>query len=129
MQLRLEYAILLYQVGDPAYRKEGEIEFKKLRQDLRERSGAMFIPDELRFLADPTTGFQKSLKTSFKVGNMTSVGKSGFGVPNGWGSQEVAFQPRLFPFDTIRKGKELDCMIQFSNFGPQAVPTGTKVDR
>jgi hypothetical protein len=129
MQLRLEYGILLYQVGDPTYRDHGDTVFRSLREDLRNRHGVMYVPDVLRFLADPATGFRDAIKTSITVKNMSDVGRTAYGVPYGWGALEVAFRPQLFPVDRIRPGKELDCLIQFTNFGPQAVPVGTRVDR
>ena len=35
MQLRLEYGILLYQLGDPTYRQHGDTVFRRLRDELK----------------------------------------------------------------------------------------------
>ncbi len=128
MQLRLEYAILLYQVGDSTYREDGDRIFRWIRTNLRDRSGSMRVPSELKLLADPAASFLRPLRTSFVVKKSAEIGRSGYGVPHGWGSLELAFRPQLFPVDRIRPGRELDCIIQFTLFGPQAVPIGTRVD-
>ncbi len=130
MQLRLEYAILLFQIGGQASRQEGQVEFRKIREQLRERSGGMAVPHELKFLADPASAYQRPLKTWFRVGNTSTPGKTGYGIPNGWGAVQIAFRAHLFPIEggRIRPGTELDCLIQFTNFGPQAVPVGSRID-
>jgi hypothetical protein len=128
MQLRLDYAILLHQVGDAAYRVEGAEAFASLRTQLRERSASAYVHKPLRYLRDPATGFREPLRTSVAVKNVPSTSRTGFAVPHGWGATTVAFRPDLFPVDRIRPGRELDCLIQFTLFGPQAVPVVMRVD-
>ena len=117
-QLRLEFAILLVQLGD---HREGKEVFQRIREELRERSGWLAVPRELKFLADPATQFRKPLRTTVTVKNVSNVGRNYYGIPAGWGNVDVLIRPFLFGRDVIRVRDELDCVIQFTNFGPQAV--------
>jgi hypothetical protein len=125
-RLRLEYAILLFQAGDSHARRKGREVYKVLRDELSHRSSAPTVPRELKFLRDPATGFQDAMETFIVVKNISDVGRSSFAIPDGWESVDVVFRPFLFPLDVIRVGDELDCLIQFTNFGPQAVPRTMK---
>lgn len=122
-QLRLEYGILLFQAGDERQRKLGAEVYRGLREEMASRSVAPGVPRELKFLRDPRTGFERALKTFIVVKNTSDVGRSSYGVPDGWRSVDIVFRSHLFGRDRIKKGDELDCLIQFTNFGPQAVPT------
>jgi len=122
LQLLLESGILMFQVGDPERRKDGEIVFGKIRKQLRDRSGEAEVSRELKFLRDPKTGFQKRLETSIYVKDTSNPGKSFYGIPHGWQTITIPFRPHRFGRDRIRIGDDLDCYIQFTNFGPQAVP-------
>lgn len=119
LKLLYERAILLYQLGE---HKRGSEHFQILRDSISSRSSAVFIPDELRFLADPRDEFRSALLTSLRVTKTTDAGSSYRGIPEGWGSTEVTFRPYLFPRQNIRRNDDLDCIIQFTTFGPQAVP-------
>lgn len=121
LQARLEFGILLYQVGQQAERRKGQQVFQEIRDQLSERSAALRIPEELRFLADPRTDFRERLRTSITVRRMTDAGRNYFGVPHGWGSVEIPFRVHDFG-PNLRPGTERDCLIRFTNFGPQAVP-------
>jgi hypothetical protein len=121
-QLRLEYGILLFQAGDARGRRKGADVYKSLRDEMPGRSAAARVPRELKFLRDPRTQFQTSLKTFIVVKNVSNVGRTSYGVPDGWGTVDVAFRSYLFGRDRVNSGEELDCLIQFTNFGPQAVP-------
>jgi len=125
LQLRLEYGILLFQVGDHAARKKGQEVFRRLREDLPERSGSVRVPDELRFLRDPATGFRDRLRTSMVVKNTSDTSRNYFAVPEGWHAIEIPFRHYLFG-GSFRRGAERDCYVQFTNFGPQAVPITTE---
>jgi hypothetical protein len=121
-RVRLEYAILLFQAGDAHARRKGREVYKNLRDELPYRASAPTVPRELRFLRDPATDFREPLDTFIVVKNISDVGRTSYAIPTGWGSVDVAFRPHLFPQDVIKVGDELDCLIQFTNFGPQAVP-------
>jgi hypothetical protein len=125
LQYRLEYAILLFQVGDAPTRRKGKQEFQDLRQQLPVRSGSVTVPDELRFLADPATGFKTRLRTTMRVKDVTGYGRNYIAIPEGWINVTVPFRPYLFG-SALRPGAERDCFIEFSNFGPQAVPVTTE---
>lgn len=121
-QLRLEYGILLFQAGDARGRREGAEVYKAIREEMASRSSGLRVPRELKFLRDPRREFSVPLKTFIVVKTSSNVGRTSFGVPDGWGTVEIAFRPYMFPRDRISSRDELDCLIQFTNFGPLAVP-------
>ena len=122
LQLLLEAGILMFQVGDPERRKDGEAVFRKIRNELRDHSGEAEVPRELKFLRDPKTEFKTRLETSIYVKDTSSPGKSYYGIPHGWQTITIPFRPHRFGRDRISRRDDLDCYIQFTNFGPQAVP-------
>lgn len=123
LQLRLDYAILLFQSGDPARRLRGKEAFRRFRDEEMPASGApVEISPELKFLRDPATGFRARLKTSIRVKTVSDVGKTSYGVPEGWQTVDVAFRQFWFGRDHIKRNEELDCYIEFSTFGPRATP-------
>jgi hypothetical protein len=119
--LRLEYGILLFQVGDQGNRERGKEVFREIREQMAERSGSLNVPSELKFLADPRSGFKTRLLTSMRITRTVDVNRNFFAVPEGW-TVEIPFRQFLFG-GKLRQGQERDCFIQFTNFGPQAVPT------
>jgi hypothetical protein len=121
-QIRLEYAILLFQAGEARSRAHGAEVFKTLRDELPSRSSAVRVPKELRYLRDPATGFEKPLKTFVVVKTADESERYSWAIPAGWKNQAVVYRALRFPRDVIRRGAELDCLILFTNFGPQAVP-------
>jgi hypothetical protein len=121
LQLRLEYGILLFQVGDKGNRERGRDVFREIREQMADRSGFLTVPSELKFLADPRSGFKKRLLTSMRITKAVDVNRNFFAVPEGW-TVEIPFRQFLFG-GKLRPGQERDCFIQFTNFGPQAVPT------
>jgi hypothetical protein len=131
LQILLEFGILLFQTGDPQRRHIGVKVFKDIRTELfeRERTANILVPDEIKFLRDPRTDYRKPLLTSIIVKPHSSTGKSNYGIPIGWDTVDVQFFPHRFPHDRILPRGELDCLIQFTNFGPQAVPRSEGDDR
>lgn len=119
LQSKLEYAILLIQMGR---HRDGQQQFAQIREMLVSRSGGVSVPSELRYLADPKADFAVPLKTSIRVTNTSSVGRNFYGIPHGWGAVEIPFRPYLFARRRIAVRDDLDCLIQFTQFGPQAVP-------
>lgn len=119
LQTRLEYAILLFQMGR---HRDGQRLFAEIRELLVARSAVLTMPAELRYLADPKASFAVPLRTSILVTNTSSVGRNFYGIPRGWGSVEIPFRPYLFARKRIAVRDDLDCLIQFTQFGPQAVP-------
>ena len=122
LQLLLESGILMFQVGDPELRKDGEAVFRKIRNELRDRSGEAEVPRELKFLRDPKTRFKTRLETSIYVKDTSSPGKSYYGIPRWLADDHYPFRPHRFGRDRISRRDDLDCYVQFTNFGPQAVP-------
>jgi hypothetical protein len=123
LQLRLDYAILLFQSGDPARRLRGKEVFRRFREEELPASGApVQIGPELRFLRDPATEFRERLKTSIRVRTVSDVGKTSYGIPEGWQTVDVPFRQFWFGRDRIKRNEDLDCYIEFSTFGPRATP-------
>jgi hypothetical protein len=123
-QMLLEYGILLFQAGGVPDRKHGKDVFQSIRDQLSGRTASIRVPPEMKFLNDPATGYRKRLLTSMTVTNVSYVGRNYFAIPHGWFTIDVPFRAYLFG-DDIRVGHERDCFIQFTNFGPQAVPSTT----
>lgn len=119
LQIRLEYGILLYQVGR---RPEGRDVYRDVRDQLPARSAALTVPGALKYLADPQSDFGERMKTSIVVTNTSSAGRNYYGIPAGWGNVSIPFRPYLFARRHIRQRDDMDCLILFTTFGPQAVP-------
>jgi hypothetical protein len=121
LQTKLEHGVLLYQMGAES-RTRGQKVFQQVRDTMSDRSSVLTVPHEMRFLADVRHGFQKPLKTSLRVTRTSEIGRNYWGIPEQWGNLEIPFRPYRFPQGRIRKRDDLDCLIQFTSFGPQAVP-------
>ena len=119
LQVLYEHAILLYQLG---HHQRGRDAFASLRDTFSSRGSAVRIPPELERLADPRDDYRSPLRTALRVTRTTDTGRNYWGIPEGWGSIDVPFRPWRFPRKIIRNGDDLDCLIQFTSFGPQAVP-------
>ena len=119
LQILYEHAILLYQLG---HHQRGRDAFATLRDTFSSRGSAVYIPPELERLADPRNDFRSPLRTALRVTRTTDTGRNYWGIPEGWGSVDVPFRPWRFGRKAIRNGDDLDCLIQFTSFGPQAVP-------
>jgi hypothetical protein len=119
LQLRLERGVLLHQMGEHF---EAQKVFTALRDDLPGRSSPLSVPPDLRYLGDPQKGFREPLVTTLVVQDTAAAGRNLWGIPDGWGSFRVPFRPYMFNRDVFRTGAEVACIIQFTNFGPQAVP-------
>lgn len=119
LQMRLERGVLLHQMGKHF---DGQKIFTNLRDDLPGRSSPLSVPPDLRYLGDPLKGFREPLVTTLVVQDTSSAGRNLWGIPDGWGSFRVPFRPYMFNRDVFQNGAEIACLIQFTNFGPQAVP-------
>ncbi len=119
LQERFEYAILLHQLGRHA---EGKREFEGIREGLRERSSSLRVPRELRFVLSADSGFSQPLKTEMVVASTTRIDRNVWGIPQGWGHTRVPFRLHMFPYDRVTPHQVIPCCIQFTFFGPQAVP-------
>ena len=123
-QLRLEYGILLYQAGDYNDRKHGRKVFQDIRAGMASSSARLQVPDELRFLSDPSSDFKTPMEMQFRVKNVSSYGRNYWVIPESWGNHQVPLRPARFG-GRMRAGDERDCLIQFTAYGPEAVPPTT----
>lgn len=124
LQLRLEFGILLFQAGDETTRRHGKDVFTDVRDQMGARTATLRVPPELKFLMDPASDFQKPLEMSIRIKDTSSAGRNVWAVPEGWYNVDVPLRPFMFG-GRLREGDERDCLIQFTNFGPQAVPPTT----
>jgi len=110
-QLRLEYAILLYQ---NARAPEGDREFKALRQLWRESEHFVQIPERLRWLrtADGSALQVVSAMTGSDFGNRAMARVQQFG------NTLVPFRPEELGLRDIRPGTRFSCHVSFGHNGP-----------
>jgi len=77
-QTKLEHGILMYQMGR---HQDGKRTFAEIRDSLASRTGAVSVPGELRYLADPKSGFRAPLKTSIRVPTPAAQGGTSMAFP------------------------------------------------
>lgn len=128
LQYRLEYAVLMFQVGDDALRRRGKEAFDSLRRDLPERSGSISVPEDLRYLRDAASEYLVPLVRTMTAKARTPNSRNRWATISGWTGVDVAFRDLYFG-TPVGPGEERDCLIEFSNLGPQAVPPTAKVER
>jgi hypothetical protein len=115
-QLRLERAILLHQVGRHPNGREA---FSEIRNS---GSSSMSVPYSLRLLLDPRSNYRSPLLTAITVAPTDRIDRNVWGIPDDWGSVKVPLRLHMFPYDRVQSGQIIPCLIQFTLFGPQAVP-------
>lgn len=110
-QLRLEYAILLYQ---NARAPEGDREFKALRQLWRESEHFVQIPERLRWLrtADGSGLQVVGAVTGSDFGNRAMARVQQFG------NALVPFRPEEHGLRDVRPGARFSCHVSFGHNGP-----------
>jgi len=110
-QLRLEYAILLFQVGRAA---EGDREFRDLRQLWKETEHFVHVPDRLRWLraADGQALQAVNAVTASDFGTRAMARVQPFG------NALVPFRPEEHGFRELRPGSRFGCHVSFSHNGP-----------
>jgi len=110
-QLRLEYAILLYQNARAA---EGDREFRALRQLWRESEHFVQIPERLRWLRTPDGSALQvvSAVTGSDFGNRAMARVQQFG------NALVPFRPEELGLRDIRPGTRFSCHVSFGHNGP-----------
>ena len=115
-QLRLEYAILLYQANRP---KEGERIFRNLRRLWRETEHFVHVPNRLRWLRDSDTksvktihavvGSDRDVRPMARIGELQNV--------------LVPFRPEEFGMRHVRPSIRFSGRIAFGHNGPFLRPT------
>ena len=110
-QLRLEYAILLYQNSRPL---EGDKVFRFLRNLWRESEHSVQLPDRLRWLRSADgKGLQVVHATvSFDYGSRAMARVQEFG------SAAVPFRPEEHGLRNLRVGVRFSCHVSFGPNGP-----------
>jgi len=110
-QLRLEYAILLYQNARPL---EGDKVFRLLRQLWRDNELFVQVPDRLRWLRAPDG---KSLQVVHaSVG--ADYGNRALARVQEFGSALVPFRPEEHGIRNLRVGTRFSCHVSFGHNGP-----------
>ena len=110
-QLRLEYAILLFQANRPA---EGERLFRSLRQLWRDSEQFVQVPARLRWLRAPDSAALKTVQalTGSDYGNRAMARVQEFG------NSPAPFRPEEFGFSDLRPGSRFNCHVSFGHNGP-----------
>ncbi|MGH7870166.1 MAG: hypothetical protein ACREP9_21625, partial [Candidatus Dormibacteraceae bacterium] len=110
-QLRLEYAVLLYQNTRAS---EGDREFKSLRELWRESEHFVQIPERLRWLrtADGSGLQVVTAVTGSDFGNRAMARVQQFG------NALVPFRPEEHGLRDLRPGTRFSCHVSFAHNGP-----------
>ena len=119
-QLRLEYAILLYQRGRPL---EGHALFRDLRQLWRDHDHFVDVPSRLHWLRDSTT---KALGTVHAVVAPSGVSRSMARVSE-FQNLRVPFRSAEFAGNPDRSGTRLTARVSFGHNGPFLRPVTARV--
>lgn len=115
VQRRVEYAILLYQIGRNI---EGNNLFWQLRREMQDSSVFVTIPQRLRVLLNPTD--KKPLICLATVSE--ERGYRGRAIVRDFGRGYVPFIPRDFGQAKMPVGTRFRCAISFGTNGPFAKP-------
>lgn len=118
-QLRLEYAILLFQTGRPV---EGDKVFRTLRQIWRESENFVHIPERLRWLR---TIDGSSLQTVQAITG-SDYGYRSMARVQEFGNVLVPFRPEEHGFRELKPGLKFACHVSFGHNGPFLRPVTTK---
>jgi hypothetical protein len=110
-QLRLEYAVLLFQNGRAP---EGDKTFRTLRQLWRESEYFVEVPERLRWLRGPDG---RSLKT-VKATVSSDYGTRAMARVLEFGSALVPFRPEEHGLRNLRVGTGFTCHVSFGHNGP-----------
>jgi hypothetical protein len=123
-QLRLEYAILLYQ---NARFLEGDKAFRFLRQLWRESEQFVEVPERLRWLRGPDG---RSLRTVHAtVGSDSGIRTMALVQEFGSSSSPAPFRPEEHGMRDLRAGSRFTCHVSFGHNGPflRPVTAGDRV--
>ena len=110
-QLRLEYAILLFQNNRP---QEGDRVFRDLRRLWKESEQIVQIPDRLRWLRGPD--YQSLRAVSAFIGTDTGI-RAAARVQE-FGGSSVPFRPEEFGFRVLNAGMRFSSRVTFGHNGP-----------
>jgi hypothetical protein len=110
-QLRLEFAILLYQNSRP---QEGEKVFRLLRQLWRDSEYSVQVPERLRWLRAPDGKSLQAVHAS--VGS--EYGIRAVARVQEFGSALVPFRPEELGIRNPRVGMRFSCHVSFGHNGP-----------
>jgi len=115
-QLRLEYAILLFQNGRAV---EGDKIFRFLRKLWRDNEYFVHVPDRLRWLRDVDG---KELKTVHCTTG-PDYDHRGMARVNEFSNISVPFRPEEFGLRSLKPGMKITCHVSFGHNGPFLRPT------
>jgi hypothetical protein len=119
-QLKLEYAILLFQNSRPL---EGEKAFRILRQLWRENEVYVRVPDRLRWLRAPDG---KSLQ-AVQATAASEYGSRASARVREFGAGIVFFRPEEHGFRNVTVGTRFTCHVSFGHNGPFLRPVTASV--
>ncbi len=110
-QLRLEYALLLFQNNRAT---EGETVFRMLRRLWRENEYFVQVPERLRWLRDVNDLTLRTVQAF--IGS--DYGHRSIARVREFGEQQVPFRPEEFGFRKLRPRERFSCYVSFGHNGP-----------
>jgi len=110
-QVRLEYAILLFQNGRSV---EGDRIFRSLRQTWRQSEQFVQIPARLRWLLATDCSTLQTVKAT----TGSDYGHRAMARVQDFGNTLVPFRPEEFGFQDSRPGIRFSCAVSFGHNGP-----------
>lgn len=117
-QLRLEYALLLFQLMRT---DEGNRQFKALRALWRETDIFVFVPDRLRWLLEPGSDQPRIVKAV----SASDYGHRAMARVGEFGRFDVPYRPQEFGAREHRPGTKFSALVSFGHNGPFLRPLGT----
>jgi hypothetical protein len=122
-QLRLEYAMLLFQSSRAA---EGDRIFRALRRLWRESEHFVHVPERLRWLRDADGAALKAVQAI----TGSDYGHRAMALVQEFGNQVVPFRLEEFGFRELRPGVRFAAHVSFGHNGPflRPVTTGPELD-
>jgi hypothetical protein len=111
LQLKLEYAILLYQQGRS---REANQKFYDLRRDITTQDTIVVVPIRLRWLLNA----EKTRRRLCSAQVTDSVGTRSWAKVSELNSAQVPFRPEEFGHKRFSPGTKFRCTITFGAMGP-----------
>lgn len=110
-QMRLEYAIILYQCGRYP---EGDRIFKALRFLWRDSEHFVYVPERLQWLRDIKTGSLKVVHAA----QIAEYGNRSMATVQEFNNIQAAYRPLEFDVRAHKAGQKFSCVVSFGRNGP-----------
>lgn len=118
-QLKLEYAILLFQAGRA---KEGDRAFQSLRRLWQTSEIFVHVPERLRWLRNPDDATLQVVKAIIGP----EYGTRAFASVREFANVRVPLRPEEHGFSNLQPGLSFSCFVSFGHNGPFLRPLSAK---